>query len=588
MKRLFPSLLLALTLVSGAVARAQDVASESVPDVASAAAEQSAAGSETPSLPDVIVRTWHQVLAACQSHDLKGVNTGVLELEKLKLQADVRALDSYALQLVHFGDEALRSGDRETGAFYARKALQLSPLSPVVLARSLPLVRLTGTASTSQQVFKILKEIWHHPNVALRVLKNSIYPALLAGTFGLLAALALSFAFKIETLHRGLSRLMPATVRGLLTPVVLLAVLVAPLFAGPLWTVAVWAVLLYVFIPQHRWLGFAAGTLLVLWGTVVPIRESLRSWLEHPGVQAMLDVASGVFSTSDRARLEALTLERPNDGALYFTLGQVLRRHGEYEKAEEAFLRAEMLLGKQAWTLAQRAAIAFLDNKLEKSDRLFKQAEERGLTSAAFYFNYSKAKFEQMDTAAAQDFLKRAVQKDRALTHTLQDREQLLGSQSRLAIAEIQLPFHLVLDSALHPTASIQRSYLTIANALMPGLTPSHICLVGILVMSFFFLARKRKSRTVPLSSYANLLPARLLRKLLVVIPGGAWIRADQPLWCFCIISSCAMLAMPLVEWPAESHFVVDAFPELMPYYICLVSLFALCACYIGAHLEEE
>ncbi|MBN8548780.1 MAG: tetratricopeptide repeat protein [Deltaproteobacteria bacterium] len=543
---------------------------------------------DSPSLPEVIVSTWHSVVNAAQARDLKAVNNGVIELEKLKLQADVRALDSYALQLVQLGNEALRAGDRETGAFYARKALQLSPSSPVVLARSLPLVRQTGTASTTQQVLKIVKSLWHHPNVALRVLKNSIYPALLACTFGILCALALSFAFKIETLFRGVSRFMPPTVRGLVTPLALLVCLVAPLFAGPLWAVALWAIILYVFIPQHRWLGFAAGTLLVLWGTVVPIRESLRSWLEDPGVQAMLDVASGVFSTSDKSRLVALSIQRPNDGALFYTLGQVLRRHGEYDKAEEAFLRAEMLLGKQPWTPAQRGAIAFLDNKLEKSDRLFHQAEERGLASSAFYFNYSKAKFEMMDTAAAQEFLRKASQKDHVFTQLLQNREQLLGSQGRLAIAEIQLPFHLVLDSALHPTSSIQRNYLTISDALMPGLAPPHICMVGVLVMLSFFFARKRKSRTVPLSSYSNLLPARLLNKILVLIPGGAWIRVERPIWCFFILSLCAMLAMPLIEWPAESHFVVDAFPELMPYYVCFVSLFALCAAYIGAHLEEE
>lgn len=539
------------------------------------------------SLPDVIQNTWKQVVAASERGDLKTVNTLVIELQKLKLQADVAALDSYAMYMIERGNEALREEDRETAAFYARKTLQLSPNSPVVLAKSLPLVRQTNTSSTGTQLGTIFREVWHHPNVALRVLKNIIYPALLAFTLGLLAATVLLFAFKIEHVLRGVARALPASIRGLLAPVIILFALVIPLLLGPLWALALWAFLIYFFMPQHRWLGFAAGTLLMLWGTVIPIRESLKGWLEHPGVQAMLDVASGVFSNSDRSRLEALAVERSNDGAVFYTLGQVLRRHGDYRQADEAFLRAEMLLGKQSWTIAERAAVAYLDGKLEKSDQLYQKAANAGQKGAAFWFNYSKAKFELMDTAKAQEFLNRAVQQNKDLTHSLEEREQLLGAQSRLAIAEIQLPFRFVLDSALHPTASIKRNCLLLARSLMPGSSPPQIAITGAVLLLFFFFARKRKTRTLPLSSYANLLPARLLKRLLVIVPGGAWIRAERPLWCFGILSFCALLLMPLLEWPVEAHFIVDAFPDFIPYYVCAVTLFGLCACYVGMHIEE-
>lgn len=540
------------------------------------------------SLPAVIVDTWARTVQASKAEDLKAVNTFVAELDRLKLQADISALDSYALFMVRQGQVAFKKGDRETAAFYARKALQLSPRSPVVLAISLPLVRQTGTASTASQVMKIAQQFWRHPNVALRVVKHAIYPALLALTLGVLVALALTFAFKAETLFRGLSRAMPTTLRGLATPFLMLIVLAAPLCIGPLWTLFVWSLCLYLILPQHRWLGFAAGTLLALWGTVLPIRESLKSWLEDPGIQAMLDVASGVFSASDKAKLEALSHERSNDGPLFFALGQVLRRHGEYKRADEAFLRAEMLLGAQPWTLAQRAVTAYLDGRLESSDQLFKEAEAAGISSAEFYFNYSKTKFELMDTTSARIFLTRAIQKDRDLAKSLEAREQMLGTQSRLAIAEIQLPFYRVLSSALSPTTSIRQNYEGVANALMPGCTPPHILSAGVLLICCFFLIRKRKSRTVPLSSYPTLLPARALRHALMLIPGGAWIRAERPVWCFIIISACALLVMPLLEWPMESRFLVDVFPELMPYYVCFVSLFALCACYVGAHLESK
>ncbi len=541
---------------------------------------------QAPSLPAVIVETWAQTQDAIEAGDLKTVNRLVADLEQLKLQADVSALDSYALVMIRQGQNALRKGDRETAAFYARKTLQLSPRSPMILALSLTLVRQTNTASTAGQIMKIVQQFWRHPNVVLRVLKHCIYPVLLACTIGVLLAMMLTFALKAESLHRGLSRTLPPGIRGLVTPFILAALLAGPLYFGPLWTLFAWAILLYALLPQQRWLGFAAGTLLALWGTLIPIRESVRNWLEHPGVQAMLDVASGVFSSTDKARLEALSLERTNDGPLFFALGQVLRRHGEYAKADDAFLHAEALLGNQPWTAAQRAVTAYLNGKFEKSDQLFKQAEERGLSSAEFYFNYSKTKFELMDTAAARSMLTRAIQKDKELTRALEEREQLLGAQARLAVAEIQLPFYRVMKSALQPTASIRKQYNSLASVMMPGMAPPLIFASGCVILLAFFFARRRKSRTVPLSSYPNLLSVRLLRRVLMVIPGGAWVRAEQPVWCFVIFSACLLMAMPLLDWPGESGALVQAFPELVPLYIGFVSLFALCTCYIGAHLE--
>jgi tetratricopeptide (TPR) repeat protein len=542
----------------------------------------------TPVLPLIqLEEAWDEVLEAVLRQDLSTVNELVLKIETIKLGADVRALDSYALFFLEQGRRFLRDGKNSDAAFYTRKALQLSPDSPLVLARALPLVRQTSSTPILPIVGKILKGVWQHPNVALRVVQGLLYPVLIAGSMGLLIAFMLLFASKIEVTLRNISKPLPSGFRGILAPLVLLFILVFPLPFGPLWTLSVWALLLYVTLPNYRWMGFFAGALIVAWGTVVPVRESLERWLDNPGIQAMIDTISGDYHHGAPEKLKALSMQRNDDGALHYALGQSLRRNGDYEGAENAFLRAEMILGKQPWTTAQRGLVAFLSGRTKAADELMSLAEKQGLTTPAHYFNWSKIKFELLDTQAARDLLGKAVAGDTDLTRTLQKREDLLGTQAQLAIAEITLPFRLVLASALMPTMHISDSFNAVAFALMPGLEPPGIAIMGSFILLLFFAVRERKTRSTPLSSYIHLFPSQLLRKVLVCIPGGAWILCGRPLVCAAILSVCAFLAMPLMAWPTESIAFVHNFPDFMPYYLSFFILLSLSTCYVGAHLEN-
>ncbi len=531
--------------------------------------------------------TWDEILTAMAANDLRQVNTLVQNLESSKVSADVRGLDAYSLEFIERARRSFRQGERSEAAFYTRKALQLSPDSPNVLARALPLVRQTSSVPVAPIVSKIIRGIWHHPNVALHIFKSALYPTLLALTFGIFIAFVLLFSTKIEVLLRSISKGLPAGTRGLLAPFVLVLMLLSPLAFGPLWTLVVWSLVLYLTVPAHRWMGFMVGALVVAWGFVIPIRESLQRWLENPGIQAMIDTVSGDYHHGAPEKLKALAGQRSDDGALFYALGQSQRRNGDYEGADAAFLRAEMLLGVQPWTAAQRGLVALLQGKTKAADELMAQAETLGLTTPAHYFNWSKVKFELLDTAAAQSLLAKAVSGDTDMTRTLRRREELLGRHALLAIAEIPLPFHRVVVSALTPTMQISESFDALALKLMPGLTPPGISVVGAFVLLLFFVARQRRMRTTPLSSYANLLPAHLLRRLVVCIPGGAWVLCGRPLLSAGILSVCFLLAMPLLQWPVETEVVISIFPDFIPYYLSAFVLLCLSTCYIGAHLER-
>ncbi|MBX7143065.1 MAG: tetratricopeptide repeat protein [Oligoflexia bacterium] len=559
-------------------------------DTASSADDQAGVSEHSSSVSLPLARiqdTWRNILEAMGQHDLKRVNQLVIELDSLKLIADVRGLDSYALSLIDVARRHFKVGQRSEAAFYIRKALQLSPDSPIVLAKAFPLVRETSSISVPSYLSRIMNGVWSHPKVWLQLLKGSIYPLLLAFTFGVMVAILLTFVIKVDSLIRMIGKPISSAYRGLIAPLLLTLLVLLPLTLGPLWTVCAWCLCLYIFLPQHRWLGFIGSAVLVAWGCLIPVRESLQTWLMNPGIQTMLDGSSGEFREGASERLEALAAQRSRDGALFFSLGQALRRSGRYADAEHAFLRAEVLLGSQAWTRAERAVNAYLSGNAQQADALFIEAEKLGLRNAAFYFNYSKVKLELLDTEKSREYLGRTVSMDPELARTLQQREELLGPDARLAVAETHLPFYHILNSALMPTQNLQTRLDEFSQILMPGASPPLMSLVGAALIGMFFFVQRRRSRVVPLSSYANTGFPQLVQRCMRIIPGGAWIAVNRPVIACALLSVSLFLLMPILHWPFESSGLMEIIPELAPYYVSFVSLLVLGTCYVGVHVEE-
>jgi len=465
----------------------------------------------------------------------------------------------------------------------------LSPYSSRVLVKSLPLVQVTsGTKAMLSQLGKAVKWIWYYPEILVNFLWGLIYPLLWALTLGLYTATSLYLLYNMRDVIASIARHFPTMIRGFVSPVLAVGVLCAPVVFGPIASVAVWGLVIFILLPERRWLGFLAGAVLLLWAGLIPVRENIGLWLADDGVQTMLRVSSGAHSRADREVLEALTNKRENDGVVYYTYGQLLRKYEEYDKSERMFERAEKLLGKQPWTVSQRGTIAFLKGEFERADRLFGKAQKMGYDSPEFLLNYSKIKFELMDTAASRELYKNANRKNSDLAGLLRKREKIVGIRGNSAIAEMQLPNRVIFQSALIPLTGVRPITSRITAALVKKSTPMQLGLMGLVLIVLFFLLPTNKPRKKIGSYYQQYTPSGVLLFFIHIIPGGSWVVRGRPVWTFIATSVCFLLLMPIVRWPhPDSAFLQALLPGLGSLYVMGVVLLMLGVSYVAYHTSE-
>lgn len=509
--------------------------------------------------PQLVQKKWRSIVDAIGRGDLSTVNSEIFELNNIKITHGLEALEGYSLYLIGIATTRLSEGNKSEAAFYFRKALNLSPNSPRVLVASLHLVGPTSEGSAIAQLWRAVSNLRFHPALVLGFIGSIIYPVLWAISFGLFLVFVLQLASNISGLLKECSSVVSPRFRGVLTPLLIGAALIAPLFLGPHWCLAVWAALILIFARSQRWLSFYVGCILVAWGALIPIKETLSQWLASSNIQTMLSVSAGYYSSLDRAELEKLIEDRPDDGVVFYVYGQLLRRLGEYDTASQSFLRSELLSDSQPWTKIQRGMVAFDQDKFNQADQLFSEAERLGANSVEFYFNYSKIKFEQLDTAASRKYLRLASSTDRLRTEELTSREEQLGESARKALAEVNLPLSIILKSALLPLAGGRRNQDYISKAIMQGLSPTDIMLVGATLILWFLFARQPRARSRYLPYYGQYKTPRLIILLFKIIPGGALILSGRSGWALVVLSFMMFMILPLIAWPADNLFILEA-----------------------------
>jgi hypothetical protein len=544
-------------------------------------------------LPEAFLLEWQRVESAIDSGVLSEIESPIIALTKLRTEAGFEALEDYSLILVSHAQSALSQdpGSSSDGraTFFIRKAFELSPDSLQVLLAAFPIVKSTQMISTAEFLLRIVGAALRTPNVPSELILNGIYPFLWAITIALYVTFVLFFLVHTEEYLRSVAYAIPLSMRGFLTPVIAFGLLIVPLFLWPLWCLFGWGILFLLFVPQRRWLGFVAGSVLVLWGTLIPLRESLHVWLQDPGTKAAFRVYTGVFKPRDADVLRVALQKRSEDGFLAYTYALLLRRLGYYDVADQGFVRAEAVLGDQPYTKAQRGIIAFLTGNPPRARELFESAQGMGLTTPEFLFDYSKVKFDLMDTAGSRALFEQAYQMNKEVVTRLRNREEMLGLGSEKAVAEIQLPLRLIVASAWLPLDAATLSLVDeVAYALMPGLDPLWMVFPGVgLILLFLVRGGDERQKRIAIYYVSYSCPA-FLKILARLWPGGSWILGGKPAAGWMIGSCVLFLVMPLIGWPGGSAILLKAIPALYPLYLGIIAV-AICAVvYIGFYIKEQ
>lgn len=531
---------------------------------------------------------WQATLDAIRDKNLKRVNTEAHALETLRMEAGVEGFDQYSLGLLEISKNRLADNNLEEASFFLRKALQLSPNSSRVLFSSLGVARATHTGSVYEMLFHGLGRIWHEPSMLFGLIKRLMYPAAWALTIGIYLSMLFVFCGSMREILRAIALALPPTWRGFAAPILAGVILGAPVFLGPLWCISVWSVVIVLTMPKLRWMSILGGLVLVTWGSFIPIRENFSRWLDDPGIKEALAVYAGSFGIGADSTILHLDNLRPDDGFAMYMTGVMLRQRGEYDRADKAFLKAELLWGEQPWTKAAQGLVAYLRGNINRADELFQAAEEQGMASAEFYYNYSKIKFEALDTASSKDYLIKADRKDPIVVELLRGREERLDDGGLKAISEMPIPFSKVLRSGLVPVGEASGAIDEVAGRIVPGVPPPAILVVGV-VLIIFALIRPEFKRKVRFANYYDAYqPNGVIRIIAKVVPGGSWLLLGRAGRGALVLTVFVGLLLPLLGWPIESREILASMPGVLPMYGIFVAGLAFIVLVASPPLFEE
>lgn len=565
---------------------ALDTASNSVFNSNEPEGSQESAFSEAESLNIVsqiqprvasIEQLWSSIVDSIAERDFKLLSDELSELNRLRYELGIEVLEPYSLYMIDQARKLAAKKEYDLAGFLVRKALELSIISPRVLWEIYPLMSYAGLDfGTLGWIKRIITSSWTYPTLALSLLKRLIYPVLWSLTIALYLVIALYISYQIRDLLKIYAAFFPALIRGIVAPLLALLVLLVPISFGPLWCLFSWAFFALALLPAQRWLGFWVGALFVLWGSLIPIRETLNYWLNDKNFSTMLDVASGFYRGNVESSLDQLITQNPNQGAIYYVRGQYLRGVGKLEQARQSLLRAEMLLGRQGYTKAERALLEYQAGNSSAADELFDQSRSLGLRSTALFLNHSKIKFDLMDTESSKELLALAQRKDRELLNLFRSREELLGQGNRKAVLSIALPFTNLLGAALKPNSEAFKRIDQVSSALMPGSDPIFIMMLGGLILLRFMFKGKQRKGFKFLAYYPDYRASNLLLTLMRATPGGIWLLVNKPAWSFVVISALTLLIMPLLGWPNSDMFIIEYEHQFFWSYVGAIVFLAL------------
>lgn len=526
---------------------------------------------------------WEKLREALQDNNFAAVNEQVEALKTARDASGILNLEPYSLALIDEAAGYLRASERDKAASLTRRAIELSPQSPRVLFRASPIARRSGADSSFSLMLKGLSLIPARGEWVMKTIIAAIYPSLWSLTLGMYIGFVLLLIERLVPALKTLGRMCPPAFKHLMPACFLTLVFMLPITLGPLWCLFVWSIFILLAIPERRFLAFAAGTLLVLWGTLIPLRENMQLWIEDPGVQAMLRVGGGSYSRSDSLLIERYVSQHGTDGVGWYMRGQVLLRDGKFAEASDSFSRAGVLIaneGGRIRALASQGMALFLQGKTAEALDHLQAADQAGLADAGLYYNMSRLLLETLRTEESREYFKKALAADKETTERLREREDLVPLGAATSLAELSLPWWVLLGTSLSPRLGSHEMHDTMAQVIMFPLNPIAIVGFGIALLALFFFVGTQPDRFPGITASRTMW--HILRALLLLIPGGLWVLRGQPVRAAVVASFGVFLISPLIGWPDDSRNIFIVAPDLKGVYFAALGLFVLTIAFLG------
>jgi tetratricopeptide (TPR) repeat protein len=370
---------------------------------------------------------WSAYRKADRDGDAEGRQRVMGEIRRLRVERNIRSLETIALALCGQGLERLEKGERDRAEEDFRAAIVLDSHLPdahfgLALSefRKGPLGILPGVKDTLAGFGARLPTLRGEQNLITLVI-----PAGLLALFGTITlfGLAMIMRYGALLLHDIEEAMGPG--RGKIVPVVLYAVallLPAITLQGWGWLPFWWLALLFIYLGKLE--KAVAGVAILAGLGIGPLAVSLDERVlarRNPVFQAAVLAVEGGPDNRATAALEAAGRAHPEDRDLVYLLAAQYKKAGRYDEA--AALYREVLRSRSTDPIALNnlANLEFSRGEYQAAIARYKQGIDSGASSdavATFFYNLSLAHLQRFEYQPAQEARSQADRLAASLTHS--------------------------------------------------------------------------------------------------------------------------------------------------------------------------
>lgn len=518
-------------------------------------------------------RLWEELLKSYALADYAQMSDRISQIIILRDSLGIRDLPRYAEVLIEHGRALLAANQRDEARLFYRWAFKLAGNSPEILWSVLPFASQFGIDSTTRVFKRALEETFFSPFRVLNILHLSIYPLLFSLSVALVISFVLIFCAQIMEIFRVMAWRIKPEKRGWLIPLLFISAVCIPLCFGLLWCLVCWSVVLYVLLPEKRFLSLTVGLVILAWGVLTPLRENIASWIADPQVRRVVLAGEQPLTTNELLPLKAMMSEWQSDVVVQFKFAQLLRRAGEHQQATKLINGLEMSLGEKSWVIAERGVLQFLSGEIGAAEKSVRRAVDLDARSPEAFFNLSKIVFENSETKESRELFGKALKLNKSRVESMRLREDVLGIHDPRSFADVELPMYEYFSAALVPNArSFDRAHEVIGR-WMWGVDPRLASLVGLIVLMMHLIPRHRSRRINPKGLFDGYGSGVISNLAVRIIPAGYAIVGSKIRSGFFILSAMIFAIVPLIRGSYDAGHTMERLGWLMPYHFCAVAL---------------
>ncbi|HZM52924.1 MAG TPA: tetratricopeptide repeat protein [Vicinamibacteria bacterium] len=369
---------------------------------------------------------WATYKKAESKGDNEGAQSAMREIRRLRIERNIRGLETVALARVADGVAALRAGENTRAETALRDAVALDPHLPDAYFG----LALYDVKKGPLGIVPAVKDTLAGTMARLSTARGGHYLFALIVPVMLMALLASTIVFGLAVVIRYGSLLKhdfeesfgPGRQSLALGLAAVILLLPAMLFQGWAWLPLWWLAMLFIYMGWAE--RIVALALLLLCVGSAPLVKTMEARLlaqQNPLFWASLGALESGPDTRAVAQLEEARRANPADRDLTYLLGAEYKKAGRYDDASALYREALASQAKDPIALNNLANLEFAAGEFPAAIARYKQGIESGPPApiaATFYYNQSLAHLQRFEYQPAQEARSQADRLDSSLVHT--------------------------------------------------------------------------------------------------------------------------------------------------------------------------